>query len=963
MKHFQKLLLLLALLVAGVQSVHADFSWFNKHADVVTVSAGGVTYEVCHIYWRVGYVNQDVFGDGYHERDIQLKENGEAYGYDYWLQLYDNDYKSETSNAYYASVVGITGSGAITIPDSINNGGINYPVKYVGMHTEQTIVEKDTTYFQDAWIGQTAQTTTCMYYNYTRTAQSVFSSNVTKLTVNANIEFKGSVTLSNSCRSVEFNKDVTFSAGVYFDWATSVVFNDYVTINESATLSCFNASTLKFNGLTHKGKIRGSSLTDIYYQNNLPEYSGSFSDYFTNVTASNITAHVANKTQAECTTIHNSWAVYSEFAAVVSYSPENPKYTVQVKIENARVQITYTNNGNTYTSTYVSDQNITVDGSSNLVIRPYKTYDNLGLASVTLNGAEIMGDLTGTGTMYDAYTISDITSDVYLAFTGEEIVDVTLKVEASAPLSYFITNTFWVHPNYGQYDDLYANQSATYTLSRFGRFFFEMESEEDPTWGITWRPAAIYVNGKDRTEEIEYDMTTYFLLEHITGDTEVRVVFEPNCDFVRVMSLGPDLLWTRFDETEMLIDCAEGDNYYVPVSKSGDGVIIRTDLAPNQSPDNYEVIYWNNNGRYNLEQPDMDQGGVELTSDHKNFQFQLLPGVKDQDRIIGIYPKVAAEPEGFLQTVMRSGGGKSQVRFLYELGCNEPSETIIDGDCKKIYIPPYGSDCETHFDIEISLKDGETFKVYRNGQEVTGMFEKGNYYASEKYTYYYLYKTTELREPATWDIVVEPATIAWTVVKTTEVEDAEVWVSVEGGEEETTTLTDACTEIEVSNAEYAQLRVKGSVTSSTYDLYLNAYDVENHKLDVIRVVRAITGLGLKEAKELVEQTLPVKVMDFATRTEAEAAMAQLTEIAGTQCSIKNPGVGTFVKVLRNGVDVTDDMTADGDYLMMSIDAADLTRTTWVITTEEHINRFDVNEDGQISIADVTKLVNKILGKE
>nr|MCR5131963.1 hypothetical protein [Prevotella sp.] len=100
-----------------------------------------------------------------------------------------------------------------------------------------------------------------------------------------------------------------------------------------------------------------------------------------------------------------------------------------------------------------------------------------------------------------------------------------------------------------------------------------------------------------------------------------------------------------------------------------------------------------------------------------------------------------------------------------------------------------------------------------------------------------------------------------------------------------------------------------------------------------------------------------------TRAEAEEAMATLTAIEGTQCSVKSPGVGTFVKVLRNGVDVTADMTPDGDYLMMNVDAVDLTRTTWVLTTEELINRFDVNRDGDISIADVTKLVNKILGKE
>lgn len=489
--------------------------------------------------------------------------------------------------------------------------------------------------------------------------------------------------------------------------------------------------------------------------------------------------------------------------------------------------------GDNWTTSAVDDSYNMFYGCTSIVGRNGTTFD---ANHVDKEYARLDNAPVSPGYLSDINHITPIEPTTY---------NVNLIVEASAPLSYFITNNFWVRPNYGEYDNLYANQSATYTLSENSNFSFEMDNQEDQTWGITWSPAAVYVNGKDRTEDISWDMTTWFELESLTGDTEIRVVFEPDCDFVRVMSLGPDLLWTRADGDERLIDCAEGDNYYVPVIKNGEGVVVRTDLI-GQSPDNYDVIYWKNNGRYLLGQFTMDQGGVELTPDGKNFQFKLLPGVKDQDRIIGIYPKA------------------------------------------------------------------------------TGMVE-----------------TTE-----------------WTVVKTAEVEDAEVRVSVEGGEEETTALTDACTEIDVSNAEYAQLRVKGLVSSSTYDLYLNAYTQE---LAVVKAVKELTGLGLVETKALVESA-PVKVKGFTTRAEAEAAMATLTAIEGTQCSVKSPGVGTFVKVLRNGVDVTADMTPDGDYLMMNVDAADLTRTTWVLTTEELINRFDTNNDGTVDISDVTKLVNEVLNK-
>ena len=49
------------------------------------------------------------------------------------------------------------------------------------------------------------------------------------------------------------------------------------------------------------------------------------------------------------------------------------------------------------------------------------------------------------------------------------------------------------------------------------------------------------------------------------------------------------------------------------------------------------------------------------------------------------------------------------------------------------------------------------------------------------------------------------------------------------------------------------------------------------KVKVIKVVREITGLGLKEAKELVDGA-PKVVKEGATKEEAEALKAQLEEV-------------------------------------------------------------------------------------
>ncbi len=56
------------------------------------------------------------------------------------------------------------------------------------------------------------------------------------------------------------------------------------------------------------------------------------------------------------------------------------------------------------------------------------------------------------------------------------------------------------------------------------------------------------------------------------------------------------------------------------------------------------------------------------------------------------------------------------------------------------------------------------------------------------------------------------------------------------------------------------------------------------KINVIKAVRAITGLGLKEAKEAVENT-PTKIKEGVSKDEAEEIKKQLEE-AGASVEIK-----------------------------------------------------------------------------
>ncbi|MDD7703504.1 50S ribosomal protein L7/L12 [Campylobacter sp.] len=61
-------------------------------------------------------------------------------------------------------------------------------------------------------------------------------------------------------------------------------------------------------------------------------------------------------------------------------------------------------------------------------------------------------------------------------------------------------------------------------------------------------------------------------------------------------------------------------------------------------------------------------------------------------------------------------------------------------------------------------------------------------------------------------------------------------------------------------------------------------DAGANKIGVIKVVRAITGLGLKEAKDAVEQT-PSVLKEGASKEDAEKAKKELEE-AGAKVELK-----------------------------------------------------------------------------
>jgi large subunit ribosomal protein L7/L12 len=63
-----------------------------------------------------------------------------------------------------------------------------------------------------------------------------------------------------------------------------------------------------------------------------------------------------------------------------------------------------------------------------------------------------------------------------------------------------------------------------------------------------------------------------------------------------------------------------------------------------------------------------------------------------------------------------------------------------------------------------------------------------------------------------------------------------------------------------------------------FDVVMTSFG--DKKLQVIKTVRELTGLGLKEAKDAVEG-IPSTVKEAVPKEEAEAAKAKLTEVGAT----------------------------------------------------------------------------------
>ena len=304
----RKLFLLLALIVAGVQSAWAD-DIYNYERDTVVVN--GVKYE-------------------------------RFYNYDWWLS---------TRNAYELSVIGFDNPGtSVTIQESLPVNEHFHIVKTVGRHSY--IENYPTIYYYHAgdwdeeagkklatWKDDTGVHKEAGYQSlssrYAYSSVDVMGdSGLKTISFKGDIDFYGNFT-SNAVETINFQKDVTIRGNMLVVGLRNLNLGGKLTLK--GTLTSYYLTEIHFNDLDCSGKFECKSLTDVYFPNlraggtyfwyHVPSFSGiNWEDHFPSSLKKQIRAHVWDLTSEQIASLR-SRPIWCDFKEIVNHK-SNVNYTI-----------------------------------------------------------------------------------------------------------------------------------------------------------------------------------------------------------------------------------------------------------------------------------------------------------------------------------------------------------------------------------------------------------------------------------------------------------------------------------------------------------------------------------------------------------------------------------------------------------------------------------------------------------
>lgn len=353
----------------------------------------------------------------------------------------------------------------------------------------------------------------------------------------------------------------------------------------------------------------------------------------------------------------------------------------------------------------------------------------------------------------------------------------------------------------------------------------------------------------------------------------------------------------------------------------------------------------------------------------------------------------------------------------FALNADNPLDTFVDSDTED---PTIISGAV--FNGVLTVPTGYTFNVLFNGQNLSSHFEYENtdngldfYYAELECT------GTELSKLLTngfWTIEIMKKKITWTAKVTGDInEQTYIGSLIDGGDvldidfygSETTQESETFTPGDISAGQWAvwiivkpgqkvRLLFNGDDVSDllTEQILSNGlveYDITNTTADLSQFL--VDGLWVFEVKDpeitwtalaagdvaegIADGGIGVHLMGEGDVELIDINLSStLTNDTWRNVGIPSPNRLSVIAWCKPGYEVTSvtfngkeyidsfEQSSDGKYYEFNCDddlSPFLVDGTWVVEFTYKNKKYDVNEDGQVSIADVTKLVNVILGKE
>lgn len=615
---------------------------------------------------------------------------------------------------------------------------------------------------------------------------------------------------------------------------------------------------------------------------------------------------------------------------------------------------------------------IKVNKGSRFIIFPYAANNNYEVGHVYVNGKAVTLETLQDNTL--RYIFEELNQEVYINVVGEAknlYANVSANADGSVAWdSYTITNN-----------------STIATLPKTGGTEFTLTPnsgyELDKCWlrgfDVTTQYPGSLVSNADGTY-------TFTLPALDVDETTLAVTFKKASESLWTIHLLDGIEGVKMAFTSINSAHGENDitnaygNHYIPKT-STDTYQLKVPVDENGRP----VRVVRNGEDITYEYDDYDSSNGYLCY---NMNVQ-------QDANWEISYDISHR-----QTIYRKGGtGVVELGYGY---LSEEYTPAINNGMTTVDFPAYNANKSNYAEFSIEYVAGEKVKIYRNGDDVTSAFGEPQTFGGSKY-YYYIsdYSTGPntqnaygfiLRDPATWEITIEES---HKMLNSYANKDVSItFMNMVDGEAQSSVSRDNALRAWVNEGEtyVVKFTPKPGEELTRFDINWKQIDIENESrlvknddgsysftitYDEINAkpfdIMAVFSGGTTTGRNIFVKTNSKEYTDVFIGDNVSACFmgTRMFEVPeGTTIQLRPYVQRDMVKKVKlNGDDVTNNETylrqkeeTMGDRKYWEYDFSSVVGDAFIDII--YVNpQYDTNEDGNVNVTDVTKLVNKILGRE